>query len=460
MKAVVSVPDKRHTVEDVHEDLGEQVLPEEHAEDAPGAPAGSGGDGVQRGAVSICGSESGGDGGDDGGDGGPSPEHVQGCGPMDAVVVGAGIPDDIEATWEADTLDTGAPSSGAAVRAIGDTLGDPKGRHSCFKTVYGKEVQVPLSHRTALSVQRSRKWHMHMLKFPRGGRESVIPFGDRARQLSAHPDFESDLARLAYDDGNSLLELYVAVRDGILPEIPARYRNLAPAVQAGLRECGMCMVWTCRNQRSSQTSYKGKYLCEEHLRADLRIRSTREVVRLCTKCHKIVLAAGFAAGPKGKQFAQCRACYQPGPPKGKGKKKQAEGGTSVAVATPAGTADAKACGEGDVVVLDAEVRPSAKYVHPEPSAEEMEAGGDASGEYLAARRMCAVAAGEFRVGECLSNPYIVRAHYHPDRVRGSDANGDNPGAQKCVNVTCTNDHAAQSRTVAMLCKLCMQVCVL
>ena len=49
----------------------------------------------QRGAVSVCGSESGGDGGDDGGDGGPSPPHVQGCGPMDAVVIGAGIPDDV-----------------------------------------------------------------------------------------------------------------------------------------------------------------------------------------------------------------------------------------------------------------------------------------------------------------------------------------------------------------------------
>ena len=71
---------------------------------------------------------------------------------------------------------------------------------------------------------------MHMLTFPRGGCESVIPFGDRARQLIAHPDFESDMARLAYDDGNSLLELYVAVQDGILPDIPARYCNRAQAV--------------------------------------------------------------------------------------------------------------------------------------------------------------------------------------------------------------------------------------
>lgn len=97
------------------------------------------------------------------------------------------------------------------------------------------------------------------------------------------------------------------------------------------------------------------------------------------------------------------------------------------------------------------------YVHPEPRAQEVEAGRDDNGTYIAARRMCAVAAGKFRIGESLSNPYVVLAHNHPERVRGKYDDGDNPGAQVCVNVTCTNAHAATSRTVASLCWPCMQV---
>ena len=390
--------------------------------------------------------------------------------PVDSAAALGGVEDDLEADWAGRGAAAAAASGAdAELRTVGDHSGEEGGTTTYFRTAQGEKVSVPMEHTAALALLRVRKWHMHTLTLSRGDGECVIPFGDRTRDLTAHPDFEADLGRLAYDDGRGLLKQLIAVRDGILPEILARYCNLAGPVQARIREMGMCIVWSCRNPRSLQKSYKGMYLCDDHLYADLRVRATGEVVRLCTKCHKLVASCGFEVSERtGKPFVTCDVCRARDKEKslrareGQGVHGAEEGGVGPVRGTggaDGGVSDGddaagggRVEGEGDVALV-----PAVAHVHPEPPQAEVDAGRDDGGEYIAARRMCAVAAGEFRVGESLSNPYVVLAHHHPARVRGKYDAAKNPRAQECVNVTCTNAHAAGSRTAATLCSPCKQV---
>lgn len=290
----------------------------------------------------------------------------------------------------------------------------------------GESVEIDLSHRASLALITSRQAHVHLLTVDPATGKSVIPYPEGMRIPRAHPEFQVDLVSLAHADGTAVVRDVKAVLAGTVPEIPARFQKMAPAVKDELGDLQMCIVGGCARRTVLTKMLKQHHLCGEHVDSDLRIVGTDQCVRRCTRCHNLLRVEDFRVGEGSETVGGCcRRCCE-------AQSKARKGATTAT--KPGSGAQAKArngARTADKPVSDILPREEAN-------------GRDDDGSYRRERREAAMRLAQ--TGESMANPFIVWAALDPRR-------GDKT---RCSRIDCPNLRRG-GRDAATLCSPCYQV---
>lgn len=330
--------------------------------------------------------------------------------------------------------------AGCGPRASDDA--DPTGRTGVFRTALGESVEVHLNHRVAHAVVRVRKAHLHCVAADPSTGESRLTLVQGTRTPQAHPDHMTDIVDLAHDNGEDLLRLVNAVRDGTLPQVPARYRFLAEDVKHLLKVLRVCLVVGC-SKFATTTSYKSTHLCDDHRSTDVQVTATGEVMRYCKACRAHWPLREFEKfRAVGLYTSMCGACLE----KRRSRDGKARAGRGV-VPAPAGAtggpvSPSHAGADGGSRIEDR---------RPECPDAEREAGRDADGAYADDRRAAAARVCLTRgcPGSHMVRPYVVHATHSPLRVHN-----------RCVRQGCPEALEGTRRGTPSLCTRCFKVCSL
>ena len=319
-------------------------------------------------------------------------------------------------------LDGTCKAVAAAAQAEADAW-EPEGDIAYSVSVDGVEKRVKLTHRAALGVLKVRRFLMHQLTLDGRTGKGLVDRPAHMRTPQLNPEFGADHMALAHDTGERVMRTLDAVVDGILPEIPCRFAHCSPAMRDTMQSNGMCMVKGCIKQ-AVKGGDERLHLCGLHVRRDIRIAGTDEVMRSCSGCHGSCPVASFreAAGSE-TTGGTCDVC-------------------TVKRWNKRAAKDAAKVGTDP----DLQEVPD----RPEPSDAEVTGGLDADLTFRQERWLCAQRLGEAgaRPGLTLTNPYLVLGMYEEERMAN---------ARQCVRVGCTYD-IAKGRDGATLCNTCGKVC--
>lgn len=319
-----------------------------------------------------------------------------------------------EAAADAPVADipVGAPGNGP--RAPSDDH-EPPGGVATVLTTSGDEIAVHIGHYSGLAVMRSRKAHIAFLASHCETGAPVVPFPSRTCATVVHTRFEAEIGKLAHDPGDRLLREVRNIRDGSMPEAPARYKYLSADVKEVLLRSNMCIVVDCRNKvHEKDKMARLHHTCKDHMYADILCPATGVVYRACGVC---------------KWQRDVERCF----PKFKA------------------TGDhARTCGKHGTHANCSNAAECKAACVNEPDVGEEEAGLDTSGEYRANRSIsgAATALDACMLGHTILTPYVVHAAYSTARK----------GKHQCLRKGCTNGRVCNDKPICgTLCRSCFQV---